>query len=365
MREERGDKVINHPKKNSPILGPFFWIGIKGLSLLAEEKKQILEFNISGVILFKRNIQSLPQLFELCQELHSLKSPPLIILDREGGKVDRLSHLPEYFLTPSPEDQAIFFSEKEIEEWSYLQAQDLKDLGIHINFAPLVDVLSVPSLLFKGRTWGKSPKEVSKNSQACFRGIKRAGLNPCAKHFPGHGGVREDSHLELPVDHRSFKDLKKWDLKPFEDMIYEGVEMIMTAHVLYPLVDPHYPASLSPHFLKKVLRKELNFKGLIISDDLDMRALSYSMSQIIEQALLAGTEILLKCKPAEDLAELIEEVEKNLSVSLKKELITKLNKLKSFKNSCYFSPVSSLDHLKKGLQERETHKQKLLKKLSR
>ena len=344
--------------------GSLIWAGIKGLSLLEEEKKSIQEAEISGLILFKRNIETLPQLFELCREIHSLKPAPLIMMDREGGPVDRLKYLPEYPKWPAPADLAQLCSLEEIEQTAFYMAQEMKALGICINFAPCVDILSVPNPLFNRRLWGwwgDGPEKIAQKALMYLYGLKKAGLAGCAKHFPGHGGVREDSHLQLPVDHRDFEELYKCDLIPFQKAITAGVEMLMTAHVLYPKMDPLMPATLSRFFLTEILRKKMGFQGLIVSDDLDMKALynrGFSLPEVMVQALGAGVDILLKCEPCEDLLELAETMHIALSRKhINKKLESKLIRLQKFKQRyCLIKPASSFEQLKNIVTESKAHR---------
>lgn len=356
--------------KVKPLCG-LVWAGVEGVRLSEEEKKNIQGLGISGLILFKRNIESLSQLFELCREIHGLNPPPLIMIDREGGAVDRLKHLPEFPSWPAPAKLAEVCTLEEIEKTAFYMAREMKALGIGMNFAPCVDFPSVYSSLFEGRLWGDTPQDVSEKSLAYFYGLKKAGLAACAKHFPGHGGVREDSHLTLPVDQRDFKTLYTHDLIPFKRMIAAEVEAIMSAHVLYPKMDPLHPATLSLFFLKETLRKEMGFKGLIVSDDLDMKALyekGLSLSAVMVQALLAGVDILLKCEPYSNWKTLVEEVERGLSQ--KKfdmgELDLKRARWERFKQKyASIKPVSSFEELKKVVAEPDSQKwcQKLNEKL--
>ncbi|MDE0119513.1 MAG: beta-N-acetylhexosaminidase [Bdellovibrionales bacterium] len=335
------------------------WIGIKSFSLSLEEKRAIEEGFISGVLLFKRNIESLSQLWELCQEIHSLRPAPIIAIDREGGEVDRLKHLPEYPLWPSPAELARVCSLKEIEKTALYMSQEIRDLGICVNFAPCVDIPSVCNPLFKGRLWGKNSKSISEKAIAWLKGVKKAGLASCAKHFPGHGGVKEDSHFELPVDQRKFEILKNRDILPFQEMITEKVDMIMTAHVLYPEVDALHPATLSSFFLQKGLREKMSFSGLIVSDDLDMKALykaNTSLPQVMVQALEAGVDILLKCSPCANGWEWVEEFKEALSQKkIDREQIQK-NKAREIRISqfrqqySHIKPCSSFKGLKKRSQ---------------
>lgn len=350
-----------------PLRG-LIWAGIKGNNLSVEEKRNIQ--GISGLILFKRNIESLAQLFELCREIHSLDPPPLIMMDREGGTVDRLKHL-DFPSWPGPAQLAKVCTLEEIEKTAFYMAREMKALGICINFAPCVDVPSVENPLFKERLWGDVPEEVFQKARAYFHGLRKAGLAGCAKHFPGHGGVTEDSHLKLPVDHRDFKWLAK-DLFPFRKMIEAGVEMIMSAHVLYSGVDASKPATLSSLFLEKILREELKFQGLIVSDDLDMKALyneDLSLPEVMAQALFAGVDILLKCEPYTDWEKLIEEVELILCRKKIRENQLELKKIKVEKfrqKYAAIKPVSSFEEFKKIVAATDSQEwcQQLRKRIS-
>ena len=272
--------------------GALVWSGIKTFSLTSSEKKNIEQQKISGLILFKRNIKSLRQFYELCKEIYFLKHKPLIAIDREGGLVDRLKHLPEFSDWPQPEVLARTCSLREIKQTAFFIGRPLSALGVFVNFAPCFDIPLVKSPLFKGRLM------TSKKALAFTTGLKKAGLAMTAKHFPGHGGVLKDSHKTLPIDANSLQEIKRTHLPPFKLAIKKGLDLIMTAHVLYPSCDKNHPATISPFFLKKLLRKELKFKGLIVSDDLDMKALNKrSLKQNVLLALKAGGDVLLKCQP--------------------------------------------------------------------
>ena len=278
--------------------GQLIWSGIKSLTLTPEEKHWIEEEEISCIILFKRNISSLEQLYELCHSIHQLKNKPLIAMDREGGPVDRLKHLPECCQWPAPEQLAKVCSLDEIKKTAFHTGREMQAVGIAINFAPCWDLPVVPSTLFKGRLWASSAnvKQINKNALAFLQGLEEAGLAKTAKHFPGHGGVAEDSHKTLPTDKRSWEEIEQKDLTVFQQAIQQNLDLIMTAHVLYPVRDSQYPASLSKIFLQKILREQLQFKGLIVPDDLDMKALSGPLKNTCINILKAGGDILLKCK---------------------------------------------------------------------
>ncbi len=344
-------------KNNKEYLAHLLWTGIKGTTLSADEKKAIQEEEISGLILFKRNIESLPQLFELCREIHRLKPAPLIMIDREGGEVDRLKHLPDFYNWPSPEELSKICSLEEIEKTGFYMAREMKALGICINFAPVVDVPSVTNTLFKGRLFGKTPEEIFLKSKAYFLGMRKAGLAACAKHFPGHGGVKEDSHITLPVDERALEKLYEKDLLPFQKIIDEKIEMIMSAHLLFPQVDPLMPVTLSSIFLQKILREQMRFSGLIVSDDLDMKALqNIPVSEKMLSFLKAGGDVLLKCE-ASNLSALLDEIKQNFSREHNLDIKAKLNRLKAFRTKySVIKPVSSLSELKNILAQPKAQK---------
>ena len=315
-------------------------LGVKGLSLSEEEKKGIKKAGLFGLVLFKRNIKSLSQLFELLQEIHSLNPSLLLMMDREGGAVDRLSHLADFPPWPGPEELSALCSLKDLENTYFHIAREMQGLGIAVSFSPSVDILSVKNPLFKGRLLGKS--ELSQKAVAVLKGIHRAGLLAVAKHFPGHGGVREDSHQTLPIDQRPLSALEEKDLLPFKALISAKLKLIMTAHVLYPLADPLNPATLSPFFLKKVLRQKMNFKGLVLSDDLDMKALSQlSAVDRAFKALCAGVDIVLKCEPVDMLS---------FSEALREKMQdTPSRKLQTWQNTHSIKTLSSFKSFKKTL----------------
>ena len=324
-------------------IGQLIWSGIQGLSLSPEEKHWIEEEEISCIILFKRNISSLEQFYELCHSIYQLKNKPLIAIDREGGPVDRLKHLPEFCQWPAPEQLSKTCSLNEIKKTAYYMGRELKTAGIAINFAPCWDLpsISAPGTLFKGRLWSLSSnkQQVTEKAQAFLQGLKEAGLAKTAKHFPGHGGVAEDSHHTLPIDKRPWKEIEQKDLVIFQQAIKQNLDLIMMAHVLYPDVDSKYPASLSKYFLQKILREQMQFKGLIVPDDLDMKALSEPLKDNCINILKNGGDILLKCNMDTDSFYIVQWLDsavqqKTLSTGAVQEKIQRLQEFKQkFANS--------------------------------
>ncbi len=338
-------------------MGAFIWSGIEGHTLTKEEIQWIEQEEISVLILFKRNIHSLSQLYELCQRIKSFKHSPLIAIDREGGPVDRLKHLPDILPWSAPQDLVRVSSLKEIEKTSFYMGRELKALGIAINLAPCLEIASVANVLFQSRLLGSSPEQVSQNAIAFIKGLRRAGLASVGKHFPGHGGVKEDSHKELPVDQRSLSELEKQDLLIFQKTFSIPLDILMSAHVLYPLLDPIYPATLSPFILKNLLRKKMSFQNLVISDDLDMKALSsfFPLRKVVIQTFLAGVDCILKCQASDERFEMGDWIRKALAEKIlcEKEFHSKLQKGQHFKNR--FSRVKpfSFQKLQQILQDSE------------
>ena len=360
---------------------PLLWMGIKGLSLTKEEKAGIQKYGVSGLILFKRNIESLSQLLELCQEIKSLTPAPLIMMDREGGEVDRLSHLPDFPSWPSPAWLSGHCSLKQIQQTAYHIACEMRALGIGLNFAPVVDIPFVDSTLLKSRMWVDYPEQVSQRALTWIKGFSQAGVASCVKHFPGHGGVKEDSHYTLPKDTRDLSLLEEHDLVPFQQAIEAGVDLVMTAHVAYMAIEVSatyggsnqldtispLPATFSARLLQDVLRESMGFQGLVVSDDLDMEALSYKgllETDIMKKALLAGVDILLKCEPPKDTLAFLE---KTHSVFTKREVKEvkeqKISRLQKFQQK-YLSiqPVETLKEIELVLTKTRKWCDSLIKK---
>lgn len=268
---------------------------LKGTVLLKEEKDLIKAHPPAGFILFKRNIESVKQLTKLNKSLKSLISPPpLIALDCEGGQVNRLAHLSKSFQWPSPFEMSKL-SLKDISSIAYDMACELKSLFFDINFAPVVDLLTVQSELLKTRVFSTQPPLLFKRSEAFIEASLKGGILPCLKHFPGHGGVKGDTHFLLPQDKRTLKELSL-QKKIFQDLFKKHEVCIMTAHVEFPNIEPG-PATFSKTLLTKTLKKDMGFKGLVFSDDIDMKALkAFSAGESYLLSLQAGCDLVLSCK---------------------------------------------------------------------
>ena len=291
----------------SELSGAVLTTGIPGTSLDSETRAALERIRPSGVILFRRNVESLTQLRALTTELHALPSRPLVSIDHEGGKVMRVgAPFTDFPPARTVPDAAT------AEALGRAMGRELAGAGIDIDFAPVLDVDSNPANPIIGdRAFSASATEVAELGTAFVRGMRSTGVVPCGKHFPGHGDTDRDSHLELPVVHKNRTELDAVELVPFRAAIAEDVPMLMTAHVLYPALDRERPATLSPTILQGLLRGELGYRGIIVSDDLEMRALSddCAVPDAAIASLAAGCDWLLICNDFENTVRTAERLE--------------------------------------------------------
>lgn len=283
-------------------IGQLLFIGIRGKSLSQEESEFIVKNNIGGVILFARNIESPMQVHALCQEIQATrhktrdKLPLFIGVDQEGGRVARMK--PPFTLWPPLGKVGAIDSTSVAFKFALCMGAELRAVGINTDFAPCVDVYTNPKNEIIGdRALSTDPEQVAKLASALVRGYIKAGIIPCAKHFPGHGNTLADSHEELPIETVDRARLESIELIPFKKVFRARLDMVMTAHIKFSQIDPDWPVTMSEKFLRQMLRQELRYRGLVISDDLDMRALAahYSVPEIALRSFQAGCDILLYC----------------------------------------------------------------------
>jgi len=288
--------------KLNELIGQHMLIGVSGHTLTEFEKRFIVENNISGVVLFGRNVSTPEQVRDLCAEIQSLrhkmasKAPLFIGIDMEGGRVHRLkapfTQWPPLKTVGDLDAPTIAF------HFAHRMGLELMAVGINLDFAPCVDVFTNPlNTVIGDRAVSSDPHQVEKMASALVRGYIKSGILSCAKHFPGHGHTVIDSHEELPVEEADLKRLHEVELVPFKKALRSRVDMVMTAHILFKSVDKDWPVTMSEFFLKKMLRDELKYKGLVITDDLDMKAMAkhYDKGFIPVRALQAGADLLLYC----------------------------------------------------------------------
>ncbi|GAA3532398.1 beta-N-acetylhexosaminidase [Zobellella aerophila] len=277
-------------------MGPFI-LDLHGCELDAEEKELLAHPTLGGVIFFSRNYHDSAQLRALVKAIRRINPGLLLTVDHEGGRVQRFRR--GFFPLPAPGKVAALAGQESLsllEDCGWLMAAELLAHDIDLSFAPVLD-LERGSEVIGDRSFGQDPEQVIANAGAYIRGMRQAGMKTVAKHFPGHGSVRADSHTESPVDPRSLAEIERADLLPFRLLIEEGkVDGIMPAHVIYEAVDPQ-PAGFSPFWLKDMLRQKLGFGGLIFSDDLTMEgaAVAGDYPERARLALAAGCDLLLAC----------------------------------------------------------------------
>ena len=288
------------------IVGQHILIGISGPTLTPDEKKFIIENNIAGVCLFGRNCIDPEQIRNLCADLQSLRHkmkdrlPLFIGIDMEGGRVHRLK--PPFTQWPALKNIGDMDAPTLAFHFTQRMGAELMAVGINLDFAPCVDVFTNPENTVIGdRAVSSDPAQVEKMASALIRGYIKSGVLSCAKHFPGHGNTVIDSHEELPVEEADLKRLHEVELLPFKKALRSRVDMVMSSHILFKNIDPKWPVTLSELFLKKMIREEFKYRGLIITDDLGMKAMSkhFDKEQIPIRALQAGADLLLYCNEPE------------------------------------------------------------------
>ena len=280
-------------------IGQLCMIGFEETEVTPDLRAWMQDYRPGGVILFSRNLVNPEQIAKLTNDLQSLACdiPLLMAIDQEGGRVSRL---PSDFTIFPP---AATIGQSGSTELAYqaatVTAKELRGVGINMNMAPVLDIHTNPANPIIGnRAFGTLPEQVCKMGAATIAGLHDHRVLACGKHFPGHGDTSTDSHIELPVVHATRERLEKIELQPFRYAIDHGLQAIMTAHVHYPALDPTYPATLSSTILSGLLRQQLGFSGVILSDDLEMRAIldHAAVGDAAIRSLQAGADMLLICK---------------------------------------------------------------------
>lgn len=284
---------IENAKK---LLGELFLSGFSGLELSDETSAFFSQAGIGGVVLFSHNYENPGQLGELTNQIQESAGggslPLWICVDYEGGRVQRFkkpfTKIPEAQLIGAKDSPKLAFEIAEV------IARELKAVGVNVDFAPVADIATNPkNPVIGARSYGPGEELVSKMVTAFVRGLLVQGVQPCVKHFPGHGDTSTDSHFALPKVDDSLESLREREFKPFQKAFKSSCSMVMTAHILNPKLDPERPATLSAKTLE-ILRKELRFDGLIISDDMEMKAITdhFGADLAPRLALQAGCDLL-------------------------------------------------------------------------
>lgn len=333
-RNKSDDTIATNPQKNSSHawdrkstvfdildemsleekIGQLFIVGFKGTTPDNALMELIREKHVGGVILFKRNIkypEKLLRLNNLIKEINSVsnKVPLFISVDEEGGRIsrmpERLSKLPSAKSIGEINDENLSY------EVGNLLAHLTKAFGFNMNFAPVLDILSNPENTVIGdRAYGTVPEVVVKNGIKVMEGIRDGGVVPVVKHFPGHGDTTVDSHVGLPAVNYDMDRLGSFELVPFQSAINNRADAVMIAHILMTNIDPENPATLSRILITDLLREQMGFDGVVISDDMTMDAIdkNYNIGDAAIKAVLAGCDILLVCHGYEEQLEVINAV---------------------------------------------------------
>jgi beta-N-acetylhexosaminidase len=280
-------------------IGQLLLGSLPGTTITPEMRSLAREFQLGGVTLFKRNIEAPEQVAELSHDLQALSSdlPLWIAVDQEGGRVARLrapftKWPPMATLGRSGDDKLAY-------RFAAALAAELKAVGITLDYAPVLDIHTNPKNPVIGdRALGEDAETVAKLGAAVIRGLQENGIAACGKHFPGHGDTAVDSHHALPIIEHPPDRIRRVECVPFREAIRHDVAFVMTAHVLVPSLDEQNAATLSSTIVRGMLREELGFNGVILSDDLEMKAIAdaYTAPDAAVQAIAAGCDGVLVCR---------------------------------------------------------------------
>jgi beta-N-acetylhexosaminidase len=291
------------------ILGPIL-IGISGTSLDDQSRRHLCHPAVGGVVLFTRNFSNREQLEKLVRDIYHLRSPRLLVcIDQEGGRVQRLrdgyTQLPPLGVLGTLHDADPVKALDMAYRHGRVMATEMLECGIDLSFAPVLDI-DRGSCVIGDRSLSANPEIVTVLGRSYLAGMHDAGMKTTGKHFPGHGSVMADSHVDDVTDPRRMADIEQSDLRPFRELAGE-LDALMIAHVVYPAVD-ELPAGYSRIWLQEYLRGSMDYKGVVFSDDLGMHA-AKSIGNLMERTLKsleAGCDLVLVCQP-EDVTELQEQ----------------------------------------------------------
>jgi beta-N-acetylhexosaminidase len=279
-------------------IAQMFLVGVGAQELTSEERMAMEHYSFGGFILFGHNCCDPAQILSLTRALWDASKgpPPFIAIDQEGGRVHRLpkpfTHFPSAARIGETGDAKLAY------RVARATAEELAAAGINLDFAPVLDVNSNPKNPVIGdRSFASDPQKVIALGEQWIHGLREGGIIPCGKHFPGHGDTDKDSHLDLPLVDRSLDELRKVELPPFVNACRNGIESLMTAHVIYRALDPKLPATLSHSIVTGLLREELNYHGVVFGDDMEMKAISdhYGEEEAVALCVRAGIDVMLFC----------------------------------------------------------------------
>lgn len=290
-------------------LGPLM-LDLDGLTLGKDEVELIKNPHVGGIIFFARNFESREQITALVQSIRDIRSELLICVDQEGGRVQRFragfTRIPPMQVFGGRLNEGLVGAESLLQNAGWLMASELLACGIDFSFAPVLDIDHSQCEVIADRSFSEKPELATMAADLFIKGMHEAGMPATGKHFPGHGGVLADSHLETPFDERSMEELQCRDLVPFKKLA-KSLDAVMPAHIVFPSIDEN-AVGFSPFWLQQVLRTELQFNGVIFSDDLSMKGadVAGSYADKARCALHAGCDMVLVCNHREGALEVLD-----------------------------------------------------------
>ena len=313
-------------------------VDIEGIFLSDEDKLLIENKHVGGIIFFARNFTSFDQIKDLVDQIKNIKENIIIAVDQEGGRVQRFNK--DFTKIPSMQKVSEYAKNNDdilfLKEIGWLISSELVAAGIDINFAPVLDIDKNTSSIIGDRAFSDKADEVVLLASKFIDGMHEAGMKSTGKHFPGHGGIYEDSHKEIAIDSRNLDELLQSDIKPYKELL-KKLDAVMCAHVLYSLIDSDIP-SFSNYWIKDILKKEIQYDGLVFSDDLSMfGAGDETYPSKAMKSINAGCDMILVCNNRKEINNIINAFEENeVSLSnkiykMKKDFDIDWNELKSNK----------------------------------
>jgi beta-N-acetylhexosaminidase len=290
------DEIIEEMSLDEKI-GQMIYVGFEGETFTDEVRKLISTYKVGGIIVYAENLVNPKQSVELINSIkqeNKTHIPLFIGVDQEGGRIERLPG--NLISLPTSEKIGSLNNPAFAYEIGKVLGKEVGAFGMNMNFAPVLDVNSNPDNPVIGdRSYGNNVEVVSTLGIETWKGMKSEQIIPVIKHFPGHGDTFVDSHLQLPVVKKDWNQLKELELKPFEESIQKGADVVMVAHILFPAIDDIYPASMSKTIITDYLRNELNFDGVVITDDMTMEAITdhFLIDQAAVESVKAGTDIVM------------------------------------------------------------------------
>jgi beta-N-acetylhexosaminidase len=321
---DQGEGKAKQPKDEKPYidklledmtleekLGQMMLFGFEGVDVTGDTADFINKYRPGGIILYAKNIESKEQVASLARELQKLGANDkgigmFICTDQEGGRVSRLPGAKKY---PSARELARDSSVEHVADIAADMAMQLKEMGINMNLAPVLDIDSNPNNPVIGdRAFGNNPDIVWQYAEGFIDGTQKTGVIPVVKHYPGHGDTSVDSHTGLPVLDHSRERVMDFEMIPFKKAVDKGVPAIMTAHIVFTRIDPEHPATMSKAMLGDILRQDFGYNGVVMTDDLDMAAIHqyYGVGNAAVSAINAGADILLVAQRKDSMIEVFD-----------------------------------------------------------